>query len=238
MMMKRICGLACAIFLSCTATTSFAIVDLTNFDDGTTQGWASNSGSIIITSTSYDSGIHATTGTNSLNVFAFPSAGFQWAMVLDNNDFPNLASWLISNPVIEADVSWKTSEWSIDPDGSWARWDQVAFNSGAGWKQTNDSMITDAANPSYPGSWDQTYWGATHQRTIRWDLTSLIAGNEAAILGGGWAQLYMSVNFDGAYNTAPGYSFWIDSIRLLPEPSSFALFGISGAFALTRRRRL
>jgi hypothetical protein len=50
-------------------------------------------------------------------------------------------------------------------------------------------------------------------------------------------QIYLSVNFDGNFNTGNGYSFWIDSIRLIPEPTSFALMGLCGICALVRRQR-
>lgn len=236
-MMRKMCVLAAAALVACNAATGFAVIDLTNFDDGTTQGWASNSGSVIITSTTFDNAIHATTGDYALNVFVTPAAGFQWGLTLDNNDFPNLQNWIVTNPIVEADVSWKTSEWSSDPDGSWVRWDQAAINSDAGWMQTNDSMMSDSANPGFPGSWDPTNWGADHQRTISWNFSSLIAGNEAAISGSGFFQLYLSTNFDGAFNTGNGYSFWIDSVRLVPEPASFALLGLCGLGALLGRRR-
>jgi hypothetical protein len=236
--MKKLAALACAVVVTCTATMSFAQTSIGNFDDGTTQGWASNSGSVIITPTNYDSAIHATSGSNALNLFVNPSAGFQWAIVLDNNDIPGLPALIAANPILEADVSWRTDEWSFDPDGNWARWDQVAVNSAGGWMQTNDSMISDPANPLFPGSWDRTNWGATHQRTLTWDLRDAIGVNGAALAASPWAQLYMSVNFDGAFNTAPGYSFWIDSIRLsaIPEPTSLTLFGLCGICALARRR--
>jgi hypothetical protein len=192
---------------------------LSDFDDGTTGGWASNSGSVLITSSNFDSAIHATTGTNALNVFVFPPGGFQWAMILDNNDVPNLKNLIVANPILEADVSWKTSEWSFDPDGSWARWDQISLNTAAtGALFTNDSHMTDSANPSFPGSWDQFSWGATHKRTIRWNLSSLIAGYESEILASPWVLLNMAINFDPAFDAPPGYSFWIDSIRLVPVP--------------------
>lgn len=236
-MLKKMCFMAIAALIACSATTSFAQIDLTNFDDGTTQGWDSNSGDVIITSTTFDNTIHATTGEYALNVFNSPAVGFQWGMILDNNDYPDLQNWIVSHPMVEADVSWKTSEWSSDPDGAWNRWDAAAINSDAGWMQTNDSLMSDSANPGAPGGWDPFNFGESHQRTISWDFSSLIAGNEAAIQGSSFFQLYLATNFDAAFDTGNGYSFWIDSIRLVPEPTSFALLGLCGVSALLRRRR-
>jgi hypothetical protein len=238
MMMQKLSALACAVVVTCTATMGFAQTSIGDFDDGTTSGWAANSGSVIITSTNYDSAVHATTGTNALNLFLSPSAGFQWAIQLDNNDVAGLPALIAANPILVADISWRTDEWTIDPDGAWARWDQVAVNSAAGWKQTSDADMIDPANPGFPGSWDPNNWGATHQRTLTWDLRGPFGGDFSALAASPWAQLYMSVNFDGNFNTAPGYSFWIDSIRLMPvpEPASLALFGICGMCTLLRRR--
>lgn len=242
-MMKTMCFWLCAVALTCLATTGFAQIDIGNFDDGTTNGWQANSASVIaLTSTDYDSAIHATTPNNALNIFVAPAAGFQWAIVLDNNDVPNLGALIAANPILQADVSWRTDEWSSDPDGTWARWDQIAINSAAGWMQTNDSMMSDSANPGFPGSWDAQNWGADHRRTISWDLSSLI-GDGSTLAASEWAQLYMSVNFDGNFNTGAGYSFWIDSARLLPadvvipEPASLALVGLCSVCALLTRRR-
>jgi hypothetical protein len=237
MMMQKLSALICAVAVTCTASLGYAQISIGNFDDGTTQGWAAANGSII-TSTNYDNAIHATTGTNALNVFMPPSAGYRFALVLDT---PALAAMILTNPILEADISWKSNEWSIDPNGSWVRWDQAALNyDGSPWLQTNDSLMQDPASPAYPGSWDPVNWGATHQRTIRWDFSSLIVGEEADIAASPWFQLHMAVNFDTAFDTAPGYSFWIDSIRLLPvpvpEPSSLTLLGICGVCTLLRRR--
>jgi hypothetical protein len=241
MMLQKLSAWACAILVTCTTATLCAQVEISNFDDGTTQGWAAANGSII-TASDYESANHATTGSHALNVFMPPSSGFKWAMVLSD---PTLGQKILANPIIEADVSWTTSEWTIDPDGAWARWDQAALNyDGSPWLQTNDSYMSDSANPSYPGSWDPVNWDTTHKRTISWDYSSLIVGEEADIAASPWFQLHLAVNFDAAFNTAPGYSFWIDSIRLrpadngvIPEPTSLALAGLCGACALLGRRR-
>lgn len=243
-MMKTMCFWLCAVALTCTATTGFAQIDIGNFDDGTTSGWGANSASVInLASTDYDSAIHATTPNNALNLFMAPASGFQWAIQLDNNDIANLGSLLAANPILQADVSWRSDEWSSDPDGAWVRWDQVSINSAAGWMQTVDADITDSANPGSPGGWDPVNWGESHQRTMTWDLRTAIGANGAALAASPWVQLNMSVNFDGAFNTGAGYSFWIDSARLLPadvaipEPASLALVGLCSACALLARRR-
>lgn len=235
-MLKRLCSFA--VVALCTATTFAQTVDLTNFDDGTTQGWDATGSTLAVTSTMFDNAIHATTGDYALNVFMPPSANFQWALQLDNNDIPNLGQLLASYPIVEADVSWTTSEWSSDPDGQWNRWDQASINSDLGWLQTNDSLMGDSANPGFPGSWDVTNYGTDHQRTISWDFRTLIGTNQAALAASSFVQLNLSTNFDGAFDSGTGYSFWIDSIRLtVPEPTTFALVGMAGVCLFSRRRR-
>ena len=161
-MLKPLFSVACAMLIACASTSAFAVIDLTNFDDGTTQGWDATGSTVAVTSTTFDNAIHATTGDYALNLFMPPAAGFQWAMQLDNNDYPDLQNWIVSHPIVEADVSWTTSEWSTDPDGEWNRWDTISINSDAGWIQTSDSDMTDSGNPGAPGSWDPTNFGDSH----------------------------------------------------------------------------
>ena len=189
------------------------------------DGWSAGGGATISQSTVWSS-----TGTTSLRVAGV--GAFVWGMYYDN--LANL-SQLDTLPVVAADVYWRTSDWQPYPaSGAWARWDQVAANSSeTGWAQTSDSDMTDTANPSYPGSCDPYNWGASHQRTIYWDMTSLVAGT--GIGTGGWAQFNIAVN-DNA--TGPDI-FYIDNIRLLsavPEPSAFALLGLGGLLLAIRRR--
>jgi|GEM_PF-4381111 len=237
-MLKRIFSLGIAVAVAIAAhSTGFAAVNIGDFDDGTTQGWEAQGAVTAITSTNFDSATHATTGSNSLNVFVPAGGQFIWGLRLDNDDIPTLAADLLANPILQADVSWTTSEWTTDPDGEWSRWDTISINSDVGWMQTNDSMMTDAANPAEPGTWNVTDFGASHQRTISWDLSSLIAGNEAGIAASSFFQINMSVNYDSNFDTGQGYSYWIDSIRLVPEPSSLALISLSGILALVRRHK-
>jgi hypothetical protein len=237
MMLNRMCILAVAILTMCAATTGYAVVDIGNFDDGTTQGWEATGATLAATSTDFDNAIHATTGDHALNVFMPPAANFVWALQLDNNDIPNLGALLASNPMVVADVSWTTSEWNSDPDGVWNRWDASSINSDIGWRQTADSDMTDSANPGFPGSWDVNNYGDSHQRTIMWDFSSHIAGSEAALAASSFVQLNLATNFDSNFDTGNGYSFWIDSIRLVPEPTTISLIGVAGACVFMRRRR-
>lgn len=239
MMAKKLCLSFLAAALLCSAAApSWGDIQLGDFEAGL-DGWEATASSLL-TPTNFDAGIHVTKGSQSLNVFAPAGGGFQWFMQLDNNDIPNLAQRFINNNAkIYADVSWKTSEWTTPPsDGEWARWDTVSINSDLGWIQTADAQMTDAANPAFPGSWDPVNFGADHLRTVAWDFSSLIAGNEAAIAASSFFQINMSINFHSAFDEAAGYSFWIDNIRMLPEPSTLVLLGLSSVFVLTGRRRL
>ena len=238
MMVRKVCmfSLAAAV-LFCAASPGSATIILGDFEGGSDDGWA-NTGGGIMTSTNFDSAIHATSGSYAMNVFKDPGGGFAWQMQLDHDDIPNFPARFLSNgSKVYADVSWKTSEWTHGPVGDWARWDNSSINSGGGWMQTNDSLMTDSDPIAVAGEWNTTDYGATNVRTLSWDFSSLTAGNEAAIIGGGWLQLNLGVNFDSAFNSSPGYSFWIDNIRMIPEPATLALFGLGGMFGLVRRRR-
>lgn len=177
------------------------------------------------------SAVWSSTGNYSLRIDG--ANGFAWGPYYDN--LANL-SQLNGLPVIAADVYWLTSDWTgVGTEGVWARWDNVAVNSGeTGWYQTSNAQMTDAANPSYPGSWDPYSWGTSHQRTIYWDTSAGTLGS--GIGGGGWAQLNLAVNDN---STGPDI-YYIDNIRLLaavPEPSAFALLGLGGALLAIIRRR-
>ena len=211
----------------CTAAFSQAEIVVGDFETGL-DGWTVNSAASISEST-----IGATSGSKSLLVQGVLPGAFQWAIQLNNN---SLASVIEANPILKYDVTWVTSDWSAD-NGTWARVDTLAVNSDAtGWKQTNDAMMTDPANPLYPGSWDPVNWGQQNTRTVAYDLSSLVGGASAA----SWFQLNLSINYDSAFDTDGG-TYYLDNIRLapIPEPSSIVLLGLGGMMAvmMPRRRR-
>ena len=179
--------------------------------------------------------IWSSTGNGALAILFNTDNAFQWQLhYTDINVISQLASSAPGAGKIIADLYWLTSDWNGTT--GWNRWDNSSMNSSLGWQQTGDSMMDDPANPSSPGGWDPENWGASHQRTISWDYSSLLAGSTPQdILDGGWAQLNLSVNGD----TGPGTSgiMYIDNIRAtIPEPTTFALLGL-GSLVMVRRRR-
>lgn len=222
------CLLVVAIVVYST-TTSFAQV-IGDFEGaaGDHDGWVVNNGTG--TSTSFDSAIHATLGSQALSLFSnsgVSGAGnnFNWALTLTDDVLKALPE-----KKLKADVSWTTSEWS--PNTGWAQMKEIAVNSDLGWAQT--TPIDDTSNPGSPGDWDPNNFGASDTRTVTWDFSGIIT-DSAGWKASSYNQINIAVNWDGAI-TAPG-SFWVDNIRLVPEPASIALLGMCGMFALVRRRR-
>ena len=181
-----------------------------DFEGGDLAGWEGINGGAISAST-----IGATSGTGSMAVTP-PATGFTWGFQYNN---PTPA-------VLSLDVTWVASEWT---GLAWLNLELVAMNSGgpSGWTQIS---ATDPASPSYPGSWDPANWG-DNTRTLTWDFSSY------DMTGSGWSQFQFAVNLDGNY-TGPMGNYYIDNVKLspVPEPSSLALLGLTGAFLAIRRR--
>lgn len=252
MMSRRFLFLGVLAIAAASATMAEGQVVIGNFEGGSLDGWGPSFGGTQVqlfpdNSPGYGAAF-ATNGTYALDVLAYaatpgtPSGSFRWSLEFTDGDLPNLAQIFAANPIVAADVSWRTDEWSADLDGVWARWDKASINNSvSGWQEAVDAQMDDTVNPSFPGSWDQANYGATHTRTVRWNFNENPNVNLAAIgAGATWFQINISTNYDGAYNTAGG-SFWIDNIRLeplaaVPEPSTLAMAGLAGLLPFLRRR--
>jgi hypothetical protein len=235
MMSKKLVALLLAVLATAVASASAQVV-IGDFEGGSLDGWTGQNGTTVGSYTNAFIGAQvSSTGQSALNVYNGNAAGgFRWSARLDNNAVPNLAALLLANPILKMDVTWVTAEWQpAPPSGNdWARWDAVAINSGAGWKQSSDANMVDSVNPSFPGSWDATNYGAVHQRTLTYNLNQISGWGVAS----DFTQLWLSVNYSGGYSAGVGGSFYVDNIRLCPEPASLGLAGVALVGLALRRR--
>lgn len=247
MLCKRM-AMSLGALVMLTTTPSWAVV-IGDFE-GTTDGWAPSFGenrtALFPDNTPGYGGFFATSGSYALNVLSPdltsnpPAGAFRWSMGIGTGQIPNLVELFVNNPILQADIGWRTDEWSADADGVWARWDTAAINNSVtGFRQTTDSDMVDTVNPSFPGSWDKNSFGAEHKRTVRWDFRGKVSSEEFARIAAEstWFEINISTNYDSLFNTAGG-SFWIDNIQLLPvpEPTSLAMAAMIGVLPVIRRR--
>jgi hypothetical protein len=203
------------------ASTSYGYM-LGDFE-GSVGGWAAgwdDSPSISLSTTG------VTSGAESLSVVYANASGWGW--VLKNENLYGDRNAFYTNQYLAADVTWVASEWDDPMGDAWGQVQYIALNSNPGWWQTG---AIDTANPSYPGSWDPRSWGEVHTRTLKWDISGY---NWAGVEGAWWLQLIFAKNDGGTGYTSGG--FYIDNIRLIPEPATIAMLGLGG-LALIRRKK-
>jgi hypothetical protein len=78
-------------------------------------------------------------------------------------------------------------------------------------------------------------WGATHTRTLTYDLRTDNGGQPMAIDTTGFVQLHLAINMSNT-SFPQGGRFWVDNIRLVPEPAGLALVAMLGFLPVMRRR--
>jgi hypothetical protein len=134
--------------------------------------------------------------------------------IIGEVDVPNAAAFA-ANTTVSLDVSVLGSDWAGD---NGFQFGLVVNSDSTGWQQAD------------VGAW---YWGGDGQ-----DFTETVSFNYNAFKTGtaNWAQIILyqnSYSNDGSITNAV---YYLDNLRLTPEPATMALMGLGG-LALIRRKK-
>src|SRR5687768_2570639 len=184
-----------------------------------TEGWVDWSNRGIYSSDTYG----ATNGSRSLKLLTADDGGNRWmqSLTIPLHGTGYVDDFLTSGQ-FAIDVSWRESDFA--QGGTWSQVENLYVNSPSTGFVGRGRATTDSHNqPPWNGSWDPTNFD-DNTRTLTWDMQELIDGNAAngeistvpSSNGGGWLELILATNYDGAANPATA-AFYFDNARLLPR---------------------
>jgi hypothetical protein len=171
------------------------------------------------------------TGSGQIN----PPPGWSNAVKLDLKGLGYTAEFSAAID-IHMDVKMVASEWADwFAAGGWVNAvDAIIMNSeNGGWVQYDTpswwpNTGPKPAPPPYYHDWDGTADEVFH---YDWEFDAL------GVDPGGWCEIFIATNYDGAPEETPYGSFYIDNVVLTPEPTTIALLGLGGLSLLRRKRR-
>ena len=237
MMSRRYLSLFAAMLVATASAAARAesVIVIGNFEGqanntDSLEGWTGQGGAVAKV---FNNPQTATSGTGALSLVT--GTNFIWGLRIDNNARPTLGADILSHPLLRADVTWVTAQWSDSTPGdttdNWAKWEKLAVNDNTGWQE--NPISSDPVNPGFPGSWDSVNYGAVHTRTLEWNMANQVIDTS------GFVQLWIATNMSSS-SFPQGSRFWIDNIRLvgpdIPEPATLGLAGMA-ILGLGLRRR-
>jgi hypothetical protein len=220
------------ILVLCMASTSYGAV-IGNWEGtGMDTGWISAGYGTITTQQSTG----ATLDSYSMKMVGAANSSGSWAFKIGTSSPPNtnpygngvtvlLLSDFTANYKISMDVTRLTTDWTY------------TGAAGSAWSAFDLQMTAyDGSGVSY-GTVDLTpSWGAgkwtgnnSDMMTVTWDYSAYMAGKTA------FTGMKMAIGVKSTGFTTGGI-YYIDNVRLTPEPATMALFGLGG-LALLRKRR-
>jgi PEP-CTERM motif len=130
-------------------------------------------------------------------------------------DVPDPAAFA-NNTKVELDVSVLGSDWQGD---NGFQFGLVVNSDLTGWKQAD------------VGAWYSGLSGQDFTETVTFDYSAFKTGSSCA-----WAQIGLYQNSYSADGSITEAVYYLDNLRLTPEPATMALMGLGG-LALIRRRK-